>query len=84
MNTQKVAITMPTDLLTTIDEISKQKGLSRSRYISNILREKVLSEKEKQIKASYDRVFSDELILKEQLETASWFEGTGSKEGQEW
>ena len=84
MNTQKVAITIPTDLLTTIDDISKQKGISRSRYISNLLREKVLDEKERQIKASYNRVFSDKLILREQLETASWLEGTGSKEGQEW
>ena len=84
MNTQKVAITIPTDLLATIDDISKQKGISRSRYISNILREKVLDEKEKQIRASYDRIFSDELVLREQLETASWLEGTGSKEGQEW
>ena len=84
MNTQKVAITVPTDLLTTIDNMSKQKGISRSRYISNILREKVLDEKEKQIKASYNRVFSDELILREQIETASWLEGTGTKEEQEW
>ena len=84
MNTQKVAITIPTDLLRSIDDISKQKGISRSRYISNLLREKVLDEKERQIKASYNRVFSDELILREQLETASWLEGTGSKEGQEW
>ena len=84
MNTQKVAITMPIDLLKTIDDISKKKGISRSRYISIILREKILDEKERQIKASYNRVFSDELILREQLETASWLEGAGSKEGQEW
>jgi len=84
MNTQKVAITMPIDLLRTIDDISKKKGISRSRYISIILREKILDEKERQIKASYNRVFSDELILREQLETASWLEGAGSKEGQEW
>ena len=84
MNTQKVAITVPIDLLTIIDDISKQEGISRSRYISTILREKVLHEKEKRIKAAYNRVYSDELILKEQIETASWLEGTGSKEGQEW
>jgi hypothetical protein len=58
--------------------------MSRSRYISSILREKVLHEKEKRIKAAYNRVFSDELILKEQIETASWLEGAGSKKGQEW
>ena len=84
MNTQKVAITVPIDLLSIIDDISKQKGMSRSRFISTILREKVVQEKEKRIKAEYNRVFSDELILKEQIETASWLEGTGSKEGQEW
>jgi metal-responsive CopG/Arc/MetJ family transcriptional regulator len=84
MNTQKVAITVPIDLLAIIDDISKEKGMSRSRFISTILREKVVQEKEKQIKAAYNRVFSDELILNEQIETASWLEGTGSKEGQEW
>ena len=84
MNTQKVAITMPIDLLRTIDNMRKQKGISRSRYISIILREKMLDEKERQIKTSYNRVFSDELILREQLETASWLEGAGSKKGQEW
>ena len=84
MATQKVAITMPTELVALIDDISEQKGMSRSRYISKILEEKILKEKETQIKAAYNRVFSDALILKEQLDTAAWFEGTGSKEGQEW
>ena len=84
MNTQKVAITVPIDLLSIIDDISKQKGMSRSRFISTILRERIVQEKEKRIKTEYNRVFSDELILKEQIETASWLEGTGSKEGQEW
>jgi metal-responsive CopG/Arc/MetJ family transcriptional regulator len=84
MNTQKVAITIPTDLVTIIDDISKQLGLSRSKYISTVLREKVLSEKERQIKDSYNRVFSDDSIQKEQLQTAIWFDGIGNKGGQEW
>ena len=84
MNTQKVAITIPIELVTIIDSITKQKGISRSKFISNMLREKILDEKNKQIKDAYNRIFSDEKILKEQLETASWFEGTGNKEGQEW
>jgi len=84
MNTQKVAITMPKDLVTIIDDISKQQGISRSKFISKALREKVLNEKEKQLKDAYNRVFSDELIRKEQLGTAAWFEGAGSKVGLEW
>ena len=84
MSTQKVAITVPIELVAIIDDISKQKGISRSKLISNILMEKILNEKEKQIKAAYNRVFSDALILKEQIDTAAWFEGAGSKKGQEW
>ena len=61
MNTQKVAITVPTELVAIIDDISRQKGISRSKLISNILKEKILNEKEKQIKTAYNRVFSDAL-----------------------
>ena len=84
MNTQKVAITIPTDLVVIIDDISRQLGLSRSKYISTVLREKVLSEKERQIKESYNRIFADDSIQKEQLQTAIWFDGTGNQGGQEW
>ena len=37
MNTQKIAISMPADLVAMIDTISKQKGMSRSRFISTVL-----------------------------------------------
>ena len=84
MNTQKIAITMPADLVAIIDDIRKQKGMSRSRFISSLIHEKVLNEKEKQVKEAYDRVFTDDSIKKEQLQTALWFDGAGSKEGQEW
>lgn len=84
MNTQKVAITIPAELVSMIDDISQQRGMSRSKYISTVLRENVLNEKEKQLKEAYDRVFSDETICDDQLEMASWFEGAGIKAGQEW
>ena len=84
MNTQKVAITIPADLVIMIDDIRKQLGLSRSKYISTVLLEKVLRDKEQQIKDSYNRVFSDDKIKKEQLQTAIWFDGAGYQGGQEW
>lgn len=84
MHTQRIAITIPSDLVAVIDDLSKQKGMSRSRFISILLREKVLSEKEKHLKSAYDKVFSDKSIIKEQLETSRWFDGAGSREGQEW
>jgi metal-responsive CopG/Arc/MetJ family transcriptional regulator len=84
MHTQKIAITMPTDLVAVIDEISRLKGVSRSGFISAVLKEKIALEKEKQVKNEYDRIFSDETIQEEQLEWTRWFEQTGSREGQEW
>ena len=84
MNTQKVAITMPTDLVKVVDEVSRKKGISRSKYISVVLRERLISDRDNQIREAYNRVFSDEAIQKEQLETALWFERTGAKAGQEW
>jgi metal-responsive CopG/Arc/MetJ family transcriptional regulator len=84
MNTQKVSITIPKNLVILIDMISKQKGISRSRYISSVLQEKLGEEQNREIKEAYDRIFSDADIKKEQLQTANWFEGSGSSEGQEW
>lgn len=84
MNTQKIAITIPADLVMVVDAISKQRRLSRSRFISMVLREKLQEEKDRHLKDVYDRFFSDKTILEEQLETARWFEGSGSKVGQEW
>jgi hypothetical protein len=40
--------------------------------------------KERQIKEVYNRVFSDDSIKIEQLETSLWFDGAGNKEGLEW
>ena len=84
MNTQKVAITLPKDLVDIVDEISREKGTSRSGYISSVLREKVLDERNRYLKEAYDRVFSDESIGKEQLDTARWFLRSETNEGQEW
>jgi len=84
MNTVKVAITIPKDLVELIDLISKQTHLSRSKYITNVLREKILQENEMMIKETYDRVFSDDEMRKEQLDMSKWFEGMDVQEGQEW
>jgi metal-responsive CopG/Arc/MetJ family transcriptional regulator len=84
MNTQKVAITVPKDLIAVVDEISKSQGISRSSFISKALRETVKDEKTRKLKEAYNKVFSDESIQKEQLDTCEWFESSGNSEGQKW
>ena len=84
MNTQKVAITIPKDLVAIIDVIRQQHGISRSRYISTVLREKIQEERDQNLKEAYDLVFSDESVRKEQLETVKVFETMECDEGMEW
>jgi metal-responsive CopG/Arc/MetJ family transcriptional regulator len=84
MNTQKIAITVPSDLLDIIDKKTEQRSMSRSKFISLLLREKLLEERDRQLKDQYDRVFSDSAICDEQLKTAMGFDGAGNREGQEW
>ncbi len=84
MNTQKIAITVPSDLLDIIDKTTAQRSISRSKLISLLLREKLQEERSRHLKNEYDRVFSDKAIYDEQLKTAMWFDGAGSKKGQEW
>lgn len=84
MHTKKVAITIPKELVAMVDDISKKRGLSRSKFISMVLMERVISERNHYIKNTYDRIFSDESIKEEQLNCARWFEGLGIEQGQEW
>ena len=84
MNTQKIAITVPSDLLDIIDRTTEQRSISRSKFISMLLREKLLDERSRQLKDQYDKVFSDSTICDEQSKTAIWLDGAGNREGQGW
>ncbi|MFC1886865.1 ribbon-helix-helix domain-containing protein [Thermodesulfobacteriota bacterium] len=81
---QKVAISMPEILIKEIDALSKKRGLSRSRYITQAVREKVIAEQKLFITECYNKIFSDVNIQKEQLEISKCFEGAGIEGGQEW
>jgi len=53
MNTQKVAIIIPKDLIMIVDNISQERGISRSKFITSIIKEKILSERDHKIKTIY-------------------------------
>ncbi len=84
MSTQKIAITIPKGLIPIIDQMSQKKGISRSKFVTNVLKEKIQQEQGRYLQDAYNRVFSEEDVRKEQLATAQWFEGAESREGQEW
>jgi metal-responsive CopG/Arc/MetJ family transcriptional regulator len=84
MNTQKVAITVPKNIIIMIDKISQSRGISRSKLITLMLEQKLADEKAVYLKNTYNAIFNDDSIRKEQRSTAQWFEKTGNEGGQEW
>ena len=76
MHTEKVAITIPSDLISVIDDIRSTQGVSRSKFITLLLREKIMDEQAREIREAYDRVYSDESIVQEQLDAAACLEGS--------
>ncbi|MEN8691736.1 MAG: hypothetical protein ABF303_15195 [Desulfobacterales bacterium] len=76
MHTEKVAITIPSDLISVIDDIRSTQGVSRSKFITLLLREKIMDEQAREIREAYDGVFSDESIVQEQLDAAACLEGS--------
>jgi metal-responsive CopG/Arc/MetJ family transcriptional regulator len=84
MHTEKIAITIPSELVSAIDDIRSKRGVSRRKFITLLLREKIIDEQAREIREAYDRVFSHAAIAQEQVDTAAFFEGSGKDEGQEW
>jgi metal-responsive CopG/Arc/MetJ family transcriptional regulator len=84
MHTQKVAITIPKNILMMIDTIRQAKGVSRSKLIASMLEQKLAEEKAAYLKNAYDSVFEDDAVREEQHATARWFENAGNEGGQEW
>lgn len=66
----RVKISIPQDILKTVDKLSKEKNVSRSAYISNVLQLVSTKSKESEIINRINRLFSDPKIQKEQKQTS--------------
>jgi hypothetical protein len=80
---EKVAITIPSDLVSLIDDIRSKRGVVRSKFITLLLRKKIMDEQAREIRKAYDHVFPNEFIVQEHPYTAA-FEGSDKDESQEW
>jgi metal-responsive CopG/Arc/MetJ family transcriptional regulator len=57
MRTERITISIPSDLVSMIDDIRIRRGASRSKFITLLLREKIMDEQAREIREAYDRVF---------------------------
>ena len=68
----------------TVDTLSKEAGVSRSKFITDIVKEKISNDENDKIQSMYNCVFSDESIAEEQLRFARDFESSGREDGRQW
>lgn len=79
----KIAISIPQDILMTVDKLSKEKNVSRSAYISNVLQLVSNKSKESEIINRINLLFSDPKIQKEQKKTSKLL-NKKINDGEQW
>lgn len=66
MARSKIAITVPDEIIQHLDTIAKKRKMSRSKLISEILENNLSKLLDEELASTYDDIYSDERIQKEQ------------------
>ena len=83
MPLHKTAVTIPEDLLAKVDEAAEQRGESRSRYITRVLRAAVGARRDAEITNRLNALFADDKIREEQQQTTTELEASGTNWSEE-
>jgi metal-responsive CopG/Arc/MetJ family transcriptional regulator len=67
---RKTAITVPEDVMQEVDRAARERGESRSRFISRVLRLAVRARRDAEVTRRLDALFADESVREEQRREA--------------
>lgn len=67
---RKTAIAVPEDILEEVDRAARERGESRSRFISRVLRLVVRARRDAEVTRRLDALFADESVREEQRREA--------------
>lgn len=82
---RKTAIAVPEDILQEVDRAARERGESRSRFISRVLRLVVRARRDAEVTRRLDALFADESVQKEQRREAQELAQLGiSWESERW
>ena len=84
MAVRKIAISLPEAVLRQIDAAAAERGLTRSRFISDVARLVARARTDAEITRRLNRLFSDTDVAREQVRTAESFGRAGVEQGTEW
>jgi hypothetical protein len=74
---RKTAIAVPEEVLADVDRAARARGESRSKYITHVLRAAVRARRDADITRRLNKLFADETVADEQLDTAASFGAVG-------
>jgi metal-responsive CopG/Arc/MetJ family transcriptional regulator len=84
MAARKFAISMPEDVMEQIDRAAADRGITRSRFIAEVLKKTARARTDAEITRRLNDVFSYEETTSEQRKTARDFQRVASSVGTEW
>ena len=67
---KKIAVSLPETVLATVNQLAERRGESRSHLIASILERVARAKRDRDITAQINALFADEVISKEQKQTA--------------
>ena len=82
--TKKFAISIPLPVMREIDRAARDRGITRSRFIAQILARAAQARSDAEITRRLDTIFGDQRAAAEQRATARAFAGAGHPRGTEW
>lgn len=85
MPVHKTSIAIDDELLAQIDEVARERGESRNRFVVFVLRRAVRARRDARITRRLDELFAGEDLQREQLRVAEELEASASYgEGDTW
>jgi hypothetical protein len=84
MAVRKFAISVHEQIMREVDRAAAERGVTRSRFIADVLRRAAQARSDAEITRQLDRLFADQEIANEQRATARAFQSAGSSVGTEW
>jgi len=84
MAARKFAISVPEDVMRHVDRAAARRGVTRSRFIADLLARVARARTDAEISRRVDALFSDPEVAREQAQTARAFRRTAPRAGTEW
>jgi metal-responsive CopG/Arc/MetJ family transcriptional regulator len=78
MSSQKIAITVPEDILEAVDTAAKERGESRSGFISRVLRAALRARRDAAITRRLNELFMNEEVVAEQQRLTREMDAAGT------